>query len=274
MKNRVCITLLILFSFLPYGLAHGKDAKSGIPLSELKAPQTALDQLVLIGTIIRKDRASTAIIKNLDTDELEAYLEGEVIDIVESGEVKLKKVRSCLVVIEYTGLVETLKCRKEFNSLNQEESDSSKPGKVSSPPIKVKDVMSPTQYDRYIQKAAAKYGIDPDLVRAIIKVESNFNPKAVSPRNAMGIMQLMPEVAKDYGVIDLFDPVENIEGGVRFLRDLIEFFNGNLLHVLSAYNAGKRPVISSGFRVPNYSETMDYVRKVLVHYSFLKEGKK
>ena len=272
MKKCVCITLLILFSFFPYGLAQGKNTKSDAPRSELKAPQTTLDQLVLVGTIVRKDRASTAIIKNLDTDELEAYLEGEVIDIVESEEVKLKKVRSCLVVIERTGVVETLKCRKEFTSSNQEESASLKPDGIS--PSHTKETMSPVPYDRYIQKAAAKYGIDPDLVRAVIKVESNFNPKAVSPRNAMGIMQLMPEVVEDYGVGNPFNPVENIEGGVRFLRDLIEFFNGNLLHVLAAYNAGKKPVVSSGFRVPNYSETMDYVRKVLVHYSLLKDGKK
>jgi len=121
-----------------------------------------------------------------------------------------------------------------------------------------------------IVKAGTRHGIDPDLIRAVIRVESNFNPRAVSHKGAMGIMQLMPGTAKIYGVWDPFNPVANIEGGTRHLRDLMRYFNGNLRLALAAYNAGKDAVIKYGFKVPPYTETVNYVEKVLTHYALLK----
>lgn len=127
-------------------------------------------------------------------------------------------------------------------------------------------------YDDEIYKTAKWYGIDPYLVKAVIKVESNFNPEAVSSKGAMGVMQLMPETARDHGVNNPFDPLENISGGVRYLKKLIDMFNGDLRLALAGYNAGENSVIKYGYTVPPYGETMDYVNRVLVHYNHLKNS--
>jgi soluble lytic murein transglycosylase-like protein len=132
----------------------------------------------------------------------------------------------------------------------------------------------PKSYEDEILRAAKQYDIDPDLVKAVIKVESNFNSTAVSQKGAIGVMQLMPETAQDYSVNDPFNPIENINGGTRYLRDLMEMFNGNLQLALAAYNAGQNAVIKYGFRIPPYAETIDYVERVLNHYSNLKGSSK
>jgi soluble lytic murein transglycosylase-like protein len=132
----------------------------------------------------------------------------------------------------------------------------------------------PKSYEEEIFRAAKQYNIDPDLVKAIIKVESNFSSTAVSQKGAVGIMQLMPETARDYSVNDPFNPTENINGGTRYLKDLMEMFNGNLRLALAAYNAGQNAVIKYGFRIPPYAETIDYVERVLTHYTNLKENNK
>jgi len=111
---------------------------------------------------------------------------------------------------------------------------------------------------------ASIQGVDPDLVEAIIAVESAFNPLAVSAKGAMGLMQLMPTTASRYGVTDPFDPKDNIAGGVRYLRDLLHRFD-KLIHVLAAYNAGETAV--EMYRgIPPYRETQQYVKKVLSRY--------
>ncbi len=120
-------------------------------------------------------------------------------------------------------------------------------------------------YDSLIEKYSAAYGVDPDLVRAVIKVESNYDPLAVSPKGARGLMQLMPETARELGVRNIFDPEENIHGGIRYLSSLLGLFNNNLSLALAAYNAGHGAV--QRFKgLPAYRETRDYVRKVLAHY--------
>jgi cell division septation protein DedD len=125
-------------------------------------------------------------------------------------------------------------------------------------------------YDDHINKTANWYGIDPYLVKAVIKVESNFNARALSSKGAMGVMQLMPGTAKDQGVDDPFDPTDNIKGGVRYLKKLIDMFNGDIRLALAGYNAGENAVIKYGYTIPPYSETVSYVDKVLVHYNHLK----
>jgi soluble lytic murein transglycosylase-like protein len=117
-----------------------------------------------------------------------------------------------------------------------------------------------------IQRLAQQYSVDPQLVQAIITVESNFDPHAVSRAGAQGLMQLMPDTAARYRVEDPFDPHANIEGGIRYLRDLLRLFPGDLRHVLAAYNAGEGAVQQYG-GIPPYPETQRYVERVLTLYS-------
>ena len=116
-----------------------------------------------------------------------------------------------------------------------------------------------------IQRLAQQYSVDPHLVRAIIMVESNFDPHAVSRAGAQGLMQLMPDTAARYRVEDPFDPHANIEGGIRYLRDLLRLFPSDLRHVLAAYNAGEGAVQQYG-GIPPYPETQRYVERVLALY--------
>lgn len=118
-------------------------------------------------------------------------------------------------------------------------------------------------YDDLIAKASSKYRVDSSLVKAVIKAESNFNHKAVSPVGAQGLMQLMPATATSLQVRDSFHPESNIDGGVRYLRYLMNLFNGNLPLVLAAYNAGENAVMKNNNRIPPYRETQNYVKRVL-----------
>ncbi len=117
-----------------------------------------------------------------------------------------------------------------------------------------------------IQEAAQGYGLPASLIRAVIRVESNFTPWAVSPKGAMGLMQLMPGTAADLGVQDVFDPRQNIHGGCRYLRGLLNSFNGSLPLALAAYNAGYNRVVACGYQVPPIKETQDFVTQVLERY--------
>lgn len=126
------------------------------------------------------------------------------------------------------------------------------------------------RYDPLIQHTARRHGLDHSLVTAVIKVESDFDPGAVSSKGARGLMQLMPGTARELGVRDSFDPWENVEGGVRYLRNLLDFFNGNLPLALAAYNAGREAVLQHG-GIPPYPETRQYVAKVLQYYDVFKQ---
>ena len=120
------------------------------------------------------------------------------------------------------------------------------------------------KYDVLISRTAQKHGMDPALVKAVIKAESNFNHQAVSPKGARGLMQLMPATASSLQVDDSFHPEKNIDGGVRYLRYLIRLFNGDLRLALAAYNAGEKAVQRYG-GVPPYRETQQYVQRVLAY---------
>jgi soluble lytic murein transglycosylase-like protein len=123
----------------------------------------------------------------------------------------------------------------------------------------------PTPMGTLVEVISVNHGVDPALVRAVIKTESNFNRWAVSPKGARGLMQLIPETGRRYGVQDFFDPKQNVEGGVQYLKFLLEKFNGNLDLSLAAYNAGENLVERLG-RIPPIAETTNYVRRVRANY--------
>jgi soluble lytic murein transglycosylase-like protein len=129
------------------------------------------------------------------------------------------------------------------------------------------------KYANIIQAASKAYGVDASLVHAVISAESQYNRYAVSRTGAMGLMQLMPETARRYGVRNMMDPTENIHGGVRYLRDLLAMFKGRIDLAIAAYNAGENAVLRYGHTIPPYAETRHYVPKVLAFYkNFQKRG--
>jgi hypothetical protein len=120
---------------------------------------------------------------------------------------------------------------------------------------------NPEDIDKAIERAAARHNVDPNLVRSVVKVESNFNPNAVSRKGAMGLMQLMPSTARSLHVSNPFDPEQNVDAGVRHLKKLLESYGGDVNLSLAAYNAGQGAVARSA-GVPRYRETQDYVRRI------------
>lgn len=122
------------------------------------------------------------------------------------------------------------------------------------------------EFRAMIETAAAKVRLQPDLLHAVILAESGYNPMAVSRAGAQGLMQLIPATAQRYGVTDSFNPQQNISGGARYLKDLLEMFNFDLALALAGYNAGENAVIKYGYQIPPYPETVDYVRKVMGFY--------
>ena len=118
-----------------------------------------------------------------------------------------------------------------------------------------------------IQAAAKKHELDPELLNAVIRVESAFNPNAVSKKGAVGLMQLMPKTAERYGVEDRRNPTENIDGGANYLSMLMGMFKSDVRLAVAAYNAGENAVIKYGYQIPPYRETQDYVARVMGLYS-------
>lgn len=124
-------------------------------------------------------------------------------------------------------------------------------------------IKAPAAFAPLIQQAAQKYGVDPDLISAVIQAESSFNPHAISRVGAQGLMQLMPATARALGVTNAFDPAQNIEGGTKYLRQLLDQFGGNEALAVAAYNAGPNAVKKYGNNIPPYQETQNYVKRVL-----------
>lgn len=125
---------------------------------------------------------------------------------------------------------------------------------------------SGAEFAAHIEDAARAYGVDAALIRAVITAESGHNPYARSRAGALGLMQLMPDTAIRYGVNNRLDPVQNIHGGARYLRDLLALFNNDVQLAVAAYNAGEEAVMRHGRRIPPFRETMNYVPRVLKYY--------
>jgi len=136
---------------------------------------------------------------------------------------------------------------------------------LSENPSKVSNKYSTSKYDHFISEASIKYGISFNLLKALIKVESNFNPKAVSKAGAMGLMQIMPENFEALKITNPFNPRENILGGTLYLKQLMTRFEGKLPLVLAAYNAGPTKVARHE-KIPPIKETENYVRKIMTSY--------
>ena len=245
--------------------------------NEILAIEVTTSELGLnvLGTLTNGDKRKV-LLKNPVTGELGSYFEGDWIDIISAEPVKVIEISKCIILIERAGNFETMECNNKmptvvFNG----------PGALSRYKIVRKgdgdsSILSHkfvTDYDKDIISVSAKHDVDPYLVKAVIKAESNFDPDAVSHKNAQGIMQLIPATASDYGVENPFDPKENMDGGVEYLSDLLNYFDGDLKLSLAAYNAGKGAVIKHGFTIPPYPETTQYITKVLGYYKVLKSKK-
>ncbi|MGH7891428.1 MAG: transglycosylase SLT domain-containing protein [Thermodesulfobacteriota bacterium] len=230
-------------------------------------------RLILLGTLT-SGGVSKAMIKNPVTGELGSYMRGDILDLVNSETVKVVEISNCAVLIERSGKFETMECRNKMPTVVFNKPSALSRYRIILPEDgSTKFIFSDeftTEYDKDILNLSERHGVDPYLVKAVIKTESNFDPDAVSPKNAQGIMQLIPATADDYGVSDPFDAKDNMEGGVQYLKDLLEYFDGDMSLSLAAYNAGKGAVIKHGFTIPPYPETTDYIAKVLGYYKLLK----
>ncbi len=164
---------------------------------------------------------------------------------------------------------EAVSFEKLVNSLAEEKKPAGA-AKASAPQTVGKWSGEGSDYDGMIREASGKYNVDESLIRAVIKQESAFNPRAESHCGAMGLMQLMPETAAEMGVTDGFDPYQNIMGGTKYLKQMLETFNGNMTKAIAAYNAGPGAVMQSG-GIPPYPETQNYVSVVLDNYQRYKQ---
>lgn len=175
-----------------------------------------------------------------------------------ADEVRLRLRQAALINPDLTASGNALQLASEQvkNSSRPKTSPAQMVAKTSYSPVP-----TPGWIDNIVEQAALRQGVDPNLVRSIIKVESNFNPQAVSRKGAIGLMQLMPDTAKSLNVKNPYDPAQNVDAGVRHFKSLLDSYGGNLELSLAAYNAGQTAVHRSG-GVPNYSETRNYVKKI------------
>ncbi|HSQ04016.1 MAG TPA: lytic transglycosylase domain-containing protein [Burkholderiales bacterium] len=146
------------------------------------------------------------------------------------------------------------------------------PGGNAAVEIRPSAIAQDKPYSKLIGEVARQEQMDAALLHAVITVESGYNPRALSPKGAAGLMQLMPETARRYAVSNIWDPVQNLRAGARYLRDLLAMFNDNLSLALAAYNAGEKAVLRAGNRIPPYAETRSYVPRVLEHYERYRFG--
>lgn len=263
------IYLFLLFAFIlisgPFSFSYGYE------IENLRDSNIDLE---LLSTIIADDGNSKAIVKYTLNSKLKTYTLGENIDLIEGYKFRILQIVPCLIVLDINGSVEKLECKNNFqdSSLADYQTGTLSEYRVIPPRfIFLKNKYS-KEFDTEILAACTKFDVDPNLVKALIKAESNFNQYAISHKNAQGLMQLMDGTARDYGVENTFNPKSNIEGGVNFLKDLLEYFDNNLSLSIAAYNSGKQTVINYDYSIPPYPETEQFVERVLGYYSELTEN--
>jgi soluble lytic murein transglycosylase-like protein len=139
---------------------------------------------------------------------------------------------------------------------------------VAVPPVAMApDALRAAQFKPMIQKIAQETSVSPQLLHAVIAVESGYDARAVSRKGAQGLMQLMPQTAQRFGVRNAFDPLQNVRGGALYLKWLLDYFDGDLKLALAGYNAGENQVVRAGYKIPPIKETRDYVPRVLAKLS-------
>ena len=262
---------LVLFSFAQVAESERITLRITQELAE-QLPMSDFD-LYLLSTVTGSKSREQAVVKNPINKRIKGYKAGEIIGILENEEVRLVTIFPCMSVLEQGGRYYKLYCKSRIVD-NSYFTASTLSGYIVGGSNRVfsSNAFNRT-YDKQIIKASNKYGVDPYLVKAVIRAESNFDPNAVSPKDAKGLMQITPPAAEDFEVDDVLDPTSNIEGGVRILKHLIEYFNGNLELALAGYNAGKYAVIKYDNQIPPYPETQQYVARVMSFYSDIKPGK-
>jgi soluble lytic murein transglycosylase-like protein len=156
---------------------------------------------------------------------------------------------------------------KRFRMIRREVNNPAPMPIASGSPVYMPSQASIQRYSSLIEAAARAHGVESALVHAVISAESGYNPAALSKAGARGLMQLMPATAQRYGVQNIMDPQENISGGVKYLKDLLQMFQGNMELAVAAYNAGENAVVRYGNKIPPYAETVNYVPKVLGFYN-------
>ncbi|MEE9193523.1 MAG: lytic transglycosylase domain-containing protein, partial [Thermodesulfobacteriota bacterium] len=264
-KIHCIFILLVLFSVVPAADAENITLRISYDLAE-QLPMSNFD-LYLLSTVTGNKSNEKAIVKNPINERIKAYKAGEIVGILENEEVRIVKIFPCMSVLEQGGRYYKLYCKSRIVD-NSYFTASSLSGYIVGDSNQMFSSNAFNEsFDTHIIKACNKYGVDPYLVKAVIRAESNFDPNAVSPKNAKGLMQITPPTANDYEVRDILDPTSNIEGGVRILKHLIDYFDGNVELALAGYNAGKYAVIKYDNQIPPYPETQQYVARVLSFYS-------
>ena len=266
---------LLLFAFLTlFSIsAQAEDRKVRLNISYELAEQLPMSDfdLYLLSTVTGNEKTTKAILKNPINEEISSYKTGEFVDILGEN-VRVVTIFPCMSVLEQDGRYFKLYCKSRIVDNSYFKTHSLVGFNVGDPRHLFLSNAFDKSFDKHIISACNEYGVDPYLVKAVIRAESNFDPEAVSPKNAQGLMQITPPTAKDYEVEDVFDPSSNIEGGVRILKSHIDYF-GDVKLALAAYNAGKYAVIKYDNQIPPYPETQQYVSRVLAFYSDIKENK-
>jgi soluble lytic murein transglycosylase-like protein len=162
---------------------------------------------------------------------------------------------------------------KRFRMIRREVNNPAPMPVASGSPVYMPSQANIQRFSSLIEAVAQAHGVESALVHAVISAESGYNPAALSKAGARGLMQLMPATAQRYGVQNIMDPQENISGGVKYLKDLLQMFQGNMELAVAAYNAGENAVVRYGNKVPPYAETVNYVPKVLGFYNKFRTGK-
>lgn len=272
--SRKLYFILLFLALLP---ATPAAAENNITLSinydlAQQLPMSTFD-LYLLSTVTGSKSTEKAVVKNPINERIKGYKAGEIVGILEDEQVRIVKIFPCMSVLEQGGRYYRLDCKSQILDNRHFTASSLSGYNIADPSHMFTTNAFDKSFDTHIIQACNKYGVDPYLVKAVIRAESNFDPNAVSPKNAKGLMQITPPTAEDYKVEDVLDPDSNIDGGVRILKHLIEYFDGNVELALAGYNAGKYAVIKYDNQIPPYPETQQYVARVLSFYSDIKSEK-